>query len=507
MPSLIDRVILSYPTHLSEIPVVAAQPAAATTNPTSWIQIAKCGEFVSQRYGEFAITREDLSTMLHNFQNITPKAPTRLPIDVDHLSMSPEKPWDGVAAGWINDLALRDDGDTLWALVEWTPQGAAAIKDKQYQFVSPSFVKDYTDKSGERIGTTLLAAAITNHPFLEGMAALTLSAGLKEMATPLLLADDDAPPPFPTDDMPPPPTDDGGEGKVVMEVGQKVTVKDAEVQTPEQMGVVFTIGQVVGEGADAFVSLEAPDGTVAEWFRADELAPAPAQTEMPADMIPAPDDQQPAPAVAASAPPNMSTTMTPIAVNARREKSMSTEFRLTDRQGKEVTLSADVLQAIVAKAIPDQVLIKASEVTDLKSKVTNLTSQVDTLAKTAADAEARARAIELKTALDKLSKGGFITKVERDWAEKTFKGSTDLSAFGEWAATKNTPIMKLHTEHGSGLDTHQLPGEEASQRLMNLAQQIQKEKRISYRDALIQASKKEADAAETYKNQFRPGVQ
>lgn len=288
-----------------------------------------------------------------------------------------------------------------------------------------------------------------------------------------------------------------------MEVGQKVTVKDAEVQKPEQMGVVFTIGQVVGEGADAFVSLEAPDGTVAEWFRADELAPAPAQTEMPSDMMPAPGDTTPATDIAP--PPNMS--MTPIAVNARREKPMTTEFRLTDSHGKDVTLSADVLQAIVAKAIPDQMLIKASEVTDLKSKVVNLTTQVETMAKTAADAEARARAIELRTALDKLSKGGFITKVERDWAEKTFKESTDLSSFAEWAATKNTPIMKLHVEHGSGLDTHQSPGEEASQRLISLAQQIQKDKRISYRDALLQASRKEADAAETYRNQFRPGVQ
>jgi hypothetical protein len=36
-------------------------------------------------------------------------------------------------------------------------------------------VKDYKHKDGRKLGTTLLAAAITNHPFLEGMAALHLS--------------------------------------------------------------------------------------------------------------------------------------------------------------------------------------------------------------------------------------------------------------------------------------------------------------------------------------------
>src|SRR5881394_3698339 len=168
MPSAIDRVILSYPTHLSEVALEAA-PAAAGIAPgsQSWIQVARTGEFVSQRYGEFAITREDLAQMVHNFKTVTPKAPTRLPIDYDHLSMDPQKPGDGIAAGWVNDLTLRNDGDELWALVEWTPEGAEAVQNKHYQFVSPSFVKDYTDKTGTPIGTTLLAAAITNHPFLE----------------------------------------------------------------------------------------------------------------------------------------------------------------------------------------------------------------------------------------------------------------------------------------------------------------------------------------------------
>src|SRR6266850_6859041 len=55
--------------------------------------------------------------------------------------------------------------------------------------------------------------------------------------------------------------------------GQRVRIKDDEVTTPEQCGRLFTIRQVVGAGADAFVSLLAEDGSIAEWFRVDELAP------------------------------------------------------------------------------------------------------------------------------------------------------------------------------------------------------------------------------------------
>lgn len=164
----IDRVLLSWPTLLSA--PVAEQRAA----PRSWIQLAKTGVFASQRYGHFSITKGDLAQMLSNFRSVTPKAPTKVPIDYDHLSMNPRKPGDGIAAGWLQDMELRAEGEELWGLAEWTPDAAMRIANKEYQFVSPSFIKNHTHKDGSNIGTTLLAAAITNHPFLEGMEALTL---------------------------------------------------------------------------------------------------------------------------------------------------------------------------------------------------------------------------------------------------------------------------------------------------------------------------------------------
>lgn len=501
----ISQVVLSYPTSLSEGSVALLEaPTDAQSGPTSWMQVARTGNFVSQRYGKFSITTDDLQQMFDNFNNITPKSPTALPVDYDHLSMDPQRPGDGVAAGWIRKLDIRDNGDTLWGLVEWTDDAAKAIKNKHYQFVSPSFVKDYVYKDGTVIGTTLLAAAITNHPFLEGMAALTLNAGLKDLFGTLML-DGAGAGDLPFDDAAASAATDEGTaadvptdtGDVKVEVGQKVSVKDDEVQKPEQTGVIFTIAQVVGEGTDAFVSLEAPDGTVAEWFRADELQPAVA----PPPAQPAAAD---VPAFAATPVTDAPPPAQPLNANAR-ERSMST-YKLTDVNGKEVTLSEEALNAIALKAVPaGSVVIKATDLAELKTQVTNLTGQVSVLADTAAGAEKRARVMELTAALDKLSKGGFITKVEREWATKFFGEATDLSQFKDWAATKTTPIIKLGEPFGSGLDGEIRPavGEEASAKLISLANRLVKERKIPYRDALILASREDSASAGTYQEQFR----
>lgn len=135
-----------------------------------WFQVAKTGTFFSPIYGQITISASDLNTMLRNFKTKTPKAPTQLPIDYDHLSDNPAKPGDGAAAGWVDDLRLGDGGATLWVKPRWTRPAAQMIARGEYRFVSPFFLTDYLDKdSGQKIGPTLKAVAVTNRPFLEGM--------------------------------------------------------------------------------------------------------------------------------------------------------------------------------------------------------------------------------------------------------------------------------------------------------------------------------------------------
>jgi hypothetical protein len=252
-PSL-NRVILSLPSLVS-----LATTADTADEPRSWIQLAKTGTFHSTRYGTFSITRDDLAQMLTNFRTVTPQAPTELPIDYDHLSMDPKQPGDGKAAGWLKRVELRSKGEELWGEVEWTPEAADLITNRAYRFVSPSFVKDHTHKDGRKIGTTLLAAAITNHPFLEGMSALTLynfsaMGDLALVETPATTAP-----------------------VHLAERGQHVTFQPDADNTPElteeERRQTFVVKTVDGE----FVRLARLDGTEFGWFKSDtQLAPAPA---------------------------------------------------------------------------------------------------------------------------------------------------------------------------------------------------------------------------------------
>ena len=274
----LNKVILSYPTTLS----------LADGAPSSWIQLARTGKFVSSRYGKFEISKDDLEQMLFNFKNITPKAPTELPVDFDHLSMDPKRPGDGAASGWMKELELREDGTQLWAKVAWTPEGADHIKNGSYRFISPSFVKDHTHKDGKKIGTTLLAAAVTNHPFLEGMAALTLhdEAAMGALATFNLSAT----------------VADEHVARVVLhlaEAGQRVMIAPGNARTQDEVGGTFEIAEVVGEGDDAFVSVKDANGLVHKWFRATELLPA---SSTPANPVANPLQPGVAPTVPAQMP-------------------------------------------------------------------------------------------------------------------------------------------------------------------------------------------------------------
>lgn len=169
---------------LGELPPVvrlAAGPSPLVPGP--WFQVAKTGTFFSPVYGKISITADDLTTMYQNFKTKTPLAPTRLPLDYDHLSDEPQKPEDGKAAGWVRDLQVRDNGNTLWCMPDWTRRAAELINNREYAFVSPFFVTDYMDKvSGQKIGPTLKAIAITNRPFLEGMQPLPAIAASERLA-------------------------------------------------------------------------------------------------------------------------------------------------------------------------------------------------------------------------------------------------------------------------------------------------------------------------------------
>lgn len=167
--------------------VALAVLASATEGQAdrSWIQVARVGTFKNYWDGKklrtFTITRAMLAEMHANFADGRhPVPPTELCIDYEHLS-SPDvalaDPVQGKAAGWVKQLDLREDGDEIWAEIEWTTPAAEAIRAKEFKYFSPEFAFDYTTHDASDIGCTLLAGAITNRPFIQGMQAVTLRAG------------------------------------------------------------------------------------------------------------------------------------------------------------------------------------------------------------------------------------------------------------------------------------------------------------------------------------------
>jgi phage I-like protein len=132
-----------------------------------WIEILPLGTFsTSDGRGPF---RADGPAIIA----ATAKGLARgLPIDYDHRTYSAD---DSRAAGWIHELRIA--GEKLQARVEWVPGGAAAIKGKEYRFISPVFEFDPDDRDapqGKQSGRVLFltGAALVNDPALSSMTPL-----------------------------------------------------------------------------------------------------------------------------------------------------------------------------------------------------------------------------------------------------------------------------------------------------------------------------------------------
>lgn len=147
---------------------LAAMPADIQAGTRTWIQLFKTGAFYDWRYGDFTVTTQDLEAMLANFE----ARPVGVPGDFDHSFTQGEG---SKAAGWTASLEIRADGTEMWGEVELTETAASAVAAGEYRFISPEFSLNHMNERGEAIGPCLLAWALTNRPFLEGMAEVSLA--------------------------------------------------------------------------------------------------------------------------------------------------------------------------------------------------------------------------------------------------------------------------------------------------------------------------------------------
>lgn len=132
------------------------------------IAVARIGELWDPRYGRFAIKQSEVDGWK---RNLSSTFGGRVSIDYDHSS---DRGGGTKAAAWIT--GLHQQGELVTADVEFTPAGAKSVRDGDYLYISPTFVRSYLNEHGQKCGPALLGAALTNRPVLrKGMPTLSLS--------------------------------------------------------------------------------------------------------------------------------------------------------------------------------------------------------------------------------------------------------------------------------------------------------------------------------------------
>lgn len=130
-----------------------------------WWHLVPVGEYPHRESGLLQVLdRPALTEMVNRFE------PGTL-VDFDHFSYDPAK--SSEAAGWIDQVELRDDG--IWAKARWSDLGQAALVNGRYRFSSPVWLpSDLERLDGNRVRPRRLdTAGLTNQPNLRGMAPIT----------------------------------------------------------------------------------------------------------------------------------------------------------------------------------------------------------------------------------------------------------------------------------------------------------------------------------------------
>lgn len=142
----------------------------------TWNQIARLGEFRGHPQGQFAFTPEVFGEIVRNFR-ATENG--EVPVDFEHTSetLPPGTALHGIPApAWIVDLDDRGKAG-LWGLFDWKdPAAVEHVRAGRIKYVSPAVNFSSVHKvTGQDIGARLTSVALTNHPFLDGMAPLVAS--------------------------------------------------------------------------------------------------------------------------------------------------------------------------------------------------------------------------------------------------------------------------------------------------------------------------------------------
>jgi len=163
---------------------VSIPPAAATeaTAAPVWVQVTQEIDAKGYGGGPFRFTSETFGQIVRNFRAHPSYVNGQSDViawDFHHASdMSPaDVATSGAPAqGWVQDLDIRPGADgkaQLWAKTRWLEPARSYVKNWQYKWASVVVLFDARDPvTNQNVGAVLTSVALTNQPFVEGMAPL-----------------------------------------------------------------------------------------------------------------------------------------------------------------------------------------------------------------------------------------------------------------------------------------------------------------------------------------------
>jgi phage I-like protein len=125
-------------------------------SPPSEVQLIPYGKHSTGK-GDFVLDREGAASIISDFNS----RQNDMVLDYEHQTLTGSE---APAAGWIRKL-INKGSEGIWAVVQWTPRAIEYLRNREYRYISPVFLKSASDGRVMR----LINAALTNQPAIDGM--------------------------------------------------------------------------------------------------------------------------------------------------------------------------------------------------------------------------------------------------------------------------------------------------------------------------------------------------